>query len=138
MKIDHFHWAETPWKIKSVFVEKSLSFDFKVKVAVVKNPVNPNKEILRILPHLIIEKNINLIVIDGKKPKWYERTFRNVLRQKGVSTRMLRMVKSEKEPIIRLADMLAGLVRSYFDGYKMENVERFYKRLEKKIEILIQ
>lgn len=54
LKIDYFHWSETVWKIKEKFMNEALKLDFQVKIAVIKNPVKPDKELEKILAHTII------------------------------------------------------------------------------------
>ena len=71
LKIERFHWSEVAWKFKEKFIQEILKLDFKVKIAIVKNPINPSKELERVLSHMAIERNISGIFIDGKKPKWY-------------------------------------------------------------------
>ena len=58
LKIDHFHWAKTVWKVKEKFMDQALKLDFQAKIAVIKNPVNPAKELERTLIHMIVERNI--------------------------------------------------------------------------------
>ncbi len=138
LKIDYFHWSETIWNVKKKFMERILKLDFKIKIALIKNPVNPSKELERILTHMIIEKNIRNIYIDGKKPKWYERKIKNILRNKGISVRKLKTVKASQYAGIRLADMVAGLARSYFDEKNLTKISKYYKKLEKKIIVIIK
>jgi hypothetical protein len=113
LRIDYFHWAKSVWRVKEKFMNEILKLDFKAKIAVVKNPINPAQELERVLTHMIIERNISNIYIDGKKPKWYERKIKKILRDKGISIRKLRTVKSNQFAGIRLADMVAGLSRSF-------------------------
>ncbi len=138
LNIKYFHWAETVWKVKEKFLDGALLFDYSVKVAVVMNPVSPEKEMNRLVPHMLVERNIDRFYIDGQKPKWYERVLKNVLRSKGITVRKLKTVRQESEPIIRLADMVAGLTRSYFDQKNEEKFDKYYLRLKRKIEILLQ
>ena len=90
-----------------------------------------------VFQHLITEGNIRNIYLDGKKPKWYERNIKKVLRGKNMSVRKLRTVNARQYAGIRLADMIAGLVRSYFDGKNISKIEKYYRRLQKKIVIII-
>ena len=132
LNIDYFHWSETVWKVKEKFLDQVLKLDFKAKIFVVKNPVYPSKEIENAMIQMIVEKNIQAIYIDGKKPKWYERNIKKVLRSKGMTVKKLKTVKASQYSGIRLADMIAGLTRSYFDKKNMYRIEKFYKRLNKK------
>jgi len=138
LKIDYFHWKKTIWDVKKEFIERMLELNFRIKVAVIKNPVNPSQELERILVHMIVEKNIRNIYIDGKKPKWYERKIKKILRDKGISVRKLKTVKDSQYAGIRLADMIAGLSRSYFDKKNLERISKYYQKLQKKIIIVIE
>ncbi len=138
LKIDHFHWSKTVWKIKEKFIDKVLKLDFKVKIAIVKNPIKPGEELEKILAHLIIEKKIKCIYIDGKKPKWYERRIKKTLRDKGISTKKLRTVRSSQNAGVRVADMVAGLSRSYFDKKNLDKISKYYRRLQKKVIVEIK
>jgi len=138
LKIDYFHWSKTAWKVKEKFIKEILKLNFKVKIAVVKNPIKTDKELEKVLTHLIIEKKIKCIYIDGKKPKWYERKIKKTLRDKGISTKKLRTVKSSQNAGVRVADMVAGLSRSYFDKKNLDRISKYYRRLQKKIIVVIK
>lgn len=65
LKIKEFHWAETVWVIKEKFINKVLKLDFNAKIAVFNNPIKPYLELERTLSHMLIEKNIDYVYIDG-------------------------------------------------------------------------
>jgi len=134
--ISHFHWShfssKRGWNVREEFLNKVSRLDFHFKVAVVKNPIYFPKVFESCLHSLITEKEIKKIVIDGKKPKWYERRLKKTLRDKEVSVKKLKTAKDEAEPALRLADALAGLVRSYYDK-PTERTEHLYGLLKKKI-----
>ncbi len=136
--IAEFHWAHTVWKVKKEFMEEALRFEFIAKIAVVDNPVDPAQELERALLHMIVERDIRNIYIDGKKPKWYERKIKKILRDKGLPVRNLKTVNSSQYPGIRLADLVAGLTRAYFDDKNRQRIESYYKRLRKKTVVLIE
>ena len=138
LNIDNFHWAHTIWKIKEKFISKVLKLDFEVKVAVVKNPIHPQKELEKALIHTIVEKNIKQIIIDGNRYKWFERKIKYVLRNKGISVRKLRKAKDEQYAGLRIADMVAGLTRAYFDKKNPARFDKYFKKLEKKIIVIIK
>lgn len=138
LKIDYFHWSETVWKVKEKFMSEALNLDFQTKIAVIKNPVNPAKELEKVLSHMIIEKNIKNIYIDGKKPRWYERKIKKILKDKNISVKKLKTVKINQYAGIRLADMIAGLSRSYFDNKNLERISKYYTILKKKIILVIE
>lgn len=136
-RITEFHWSKTVWKIKVAFMDEVLGLDFTAKVAVVKNPVRPAEELERVLAHLMVEHRIRNVYIDGQKPKWYARRIKHILRAKGISVQKLKTVKASQYAGIRLADMVAGLVRSYYDKKNFERIEPYYRRLEKKIVVTL-
>lgn len=138
LKIKYFHWSKTVWSVKEKFMEQALNLDFKAKIAIVKNPINPSKEIEKVLAHTIVEHDIKYIYIDGQKSKRYEHKIKHILRDKNISVKKLKIVKDEQSAGIRLADMIAGLSRSYFDKKNPEKFDKFYHKLEKKIIITIE
>lgn len=138
LQIDNFHWAHTIWKVKEKFITEILKLNFDVKVAVVKNPIHPQKELEKVLTHTIVENNIKKVIIDGKKPKWFERKVKFILRNKKMSVRKLRTAKDEQYAGLRIADMVAGLTRAYFDKKNPKRFDKYFKKLEKKIIILIK
>jgi hypothetical protein len=87
----------------------------------------------RVLTHMIIEKNIEKIFIDGKKTRRYENKIKKILRDKGITVRKLKTANDESEPGIRLSDMVAGLFRWYFDSKKRNKIEEYFKKLSKKV-----
>jgi hypothetical protein len=91
-----------------------------------------SKELEHCLQYLIIEKKIKKIILDGKKPKWYERRIKKILREKGVSIKKLRTLNDQSSAGLRLADALAGLVRHYHDR-PTDTVKRLYQLLTNKI-----
>lgn len=138
LNIKNFHWAHTVWKIKEKFMSEVLKLDFEVKVAIVKNPIHPQKELEKVLTHTIVENNIKKIIIDGNRYKWFERKIKFVLRNKGISIKKLRKAKDEQYAGLRIADMVAGLTRAYFDKKNPKRYDKYFKKLEKKIIILIK
>jgi hypothetical protein len=138
LDISSFHWAESTWKVKERFFRKVSALPFRLKIAVVKNPIYPERELERVLSHMLIERHIDKVFIDGKKSKKYERKLKKILRDKGVSLRKLESARDEKYPGLRLADMVAGLARAHFEGRSTERYEPWYRAIEKHIEIVVQ
>lgn len=137
LRITSFHWADERWFMREKFITRISDLDFKVKVAVFKNPINPEKIMEIVFNQLITEQNIKKILIDGKKPRWYEQKLKKVLRDKGVSVHKLKTVRNEiSEPGIQLADALAGLIRYSYD-YPIEKItQSLIQKLKKKDRIL--
>ena len=90
LKILPFHWAENGWKVREKFIKSMASLDFTYKVAILRNPICLPKKLEKVLLHLVVEKNIRKIIIDGKKPRWYERKLKKILRDKGISVKKLK------------------------------------------------
>lgn len=101
------------------------------KVAILKNPVKLAKSLEDALKHLVVEENVKKIMLDGRKPRWYNQKLKKVLRDKGVSVKKIVTVrKEESSPGIRVSDCLAGLVRSHYD--KPESLaSKWYNKLKK-------
>lgn len=138
LNIKQFHWSETVWRVKEKFMDEIFKLNFQAKIAIVKNPINPSKELEKVLLHTIVESSIKTIYIDGKKPKWFENKIKKVLRDKGVSVRKLKTVKSSQCAGTRLADMVAGLARTYYDKKNLDKIEKYYRKLKKKLIIAIE
>lgn len=127
-----FHWSDERWLMRNKFLSRIVNLDFKVKVAIFKNPVYPNKMMEIVFNHLITEKEISRIFIDGKKPKQYERMLKKILRDKGASVKKLRTVRKEdSQPGLQLADALAGLIRYHVDNPQKKDAKRWFKRLQR-------
>lgn len=138
LRISAFHWAETGWELKRKFMERALAFDFQVKIAIVRNPVQVDHALQRAMEHMIIERNIKQIFIDGKKSKRYERLIKKILRDKGVPVKRLKTVHDTQYSGIRVADMVAGLSRAYADQKNAEKIAPYFERLRKKIIITLE
>lgn len=137
LNIQTFHWAETAWPVKKQFLDAVLKLEFFVKVAVINNSTTFSKDLETIFLHMIVEPNIRAVYLDGKKSKRYERTIKKVLRDRGISVRKVRTVNDSQFAGIRVADMVAGLVRTVADGKKLPRMQPFYLRLKSKLIITL-
>lgn len=132
LRIASFHWANERWLIRQKFLSKIIELDFMAKVAIFENPTQINRMLEIVFQHLITEPEVKKIFIDGKKPKWYERKLKKVLRDKGISVKKLRTVrKDEGYPGIQLADCLAGLLRYHYDNPLDTDATRWFKKLKR-------
>lgn len=113
--ISVFHWVDQPWKLRKAFIQDVSTLPFTAKIAIFDNPISPGRALAWALTHVIVEKHFKALYIDGKKPRWVERQLKKVLRDKGISVKKLKTVRSNSSPGIRLADALAGVSRSYHD-----------------------
>ncbi len=72
------------------------------------------------------------VYIDGKYHRLHEQNIRKILRDKGLSVKNLKTVNDHSTPLIRLADAVAGLIRSYFDNPTRERKTLFHKIIKHK------
>ena len=90
------------------------------------------------MQHLVVERNILSLIIDGKKGKSYERKFKKVLRDKGISVKKLKTANDEAYPALRLADAIAGAIRYRYENGGDKKVKDIYERFSKKILITLE
>lgn len=134
LKIEPFHWSEEGWKGRQSFLEGIIKEDFEVKIFVFQNPFTEEKMEFA-LKHLIAEKYIKTIIIDGKKTRQYALRLKKALRERKVVVKHIRMGNDTSFPGLRLADLFAGLVRSYVDNRDNPKVIGLYKLAKTKITI---
>ena len=137
LKIKPFHWVDNSWSIREKFLNEVIKLDFVCKIMISRNPVLPDKQMEKAIKYLLIEKNIGNIYIDGGKSKKYLSKIKNIVRSKGITTKKIDGVNDQQYPGIRLADLCAGIVRSYMDN-KDEKSEKLFKKLRSKIEIILE
>lgn len=132
LKISNFHWTEERWVVREKFITEILSLDFKTKIGIFENPIHTDRMMESVFTHLIAEINIKKIIIDAKKPKWYENKLKKILRVKGVSVKKLKTVRKDENNFgIQLADCLAGVYRYHHDKPDNLDVKSWIKKLEK-------
>lgn len=132
LRIAYFHWADERWFMREKFLNQASEVDFIVKVAVFKNPAHPQQMIEAVFKQLITEPMIRKVIIDGKKPRWYEQKLKKVLRDRGIEVWKLKTVRSTGDVGIQLADAIAGLVRYCYDKPDKELAQSLLKKLQKK------
>ncbi len=134
LKIESFHWSKQIWKIRQSFLEAVIKEKFEVKIFILQNPVTKHK-LETAWKHLLIEKNINSVVIDGKKSRAYSRHLKTALRHSGISVKKVIMGNDKAFPGLRLADLFAGIVRVHTEEPENEKVEKLYSLAKNKITI---
>lgn len=132
LNIKSFLWARHGWKVKANFMIKALLFDFKVKILYCQNPVHTQNTLQNMLVQMLTGKDIHQVIIDGKQSKEYERSIKKILRDMGISVRTLKTVHDQQSAGIRLADMTAGLARSYFNGENLAKIAPYFEWLKQK------
>lgn len=126
LKIEYFHWRKQIWKIRKAFLEALIVEDFTVKIFLLENPFTQEK-LENALRHLLVERHIRNIIIDGKKPPDRVLRIKKVLREYGISVKKIRMGNDKSFPCLRLADLFAGLTRAYFEDKTNEAAKEIYK-----------
>jgi disulfide oxidoreductase YuzD len=120
LKIKPFHWADfgskAGWSIRKEFIKQVSTLPFTLKYIIVNNPIKPQKMLQQALNLLLEERIIYQVIIDGRQPRWYAEQIKLSLRMNGISVKKLRIANDQAFPALRLADALAGLIRSYYDG----------------------
>jgi hypothetical protein len=133
--INHFHWAnfgsKAGWRVREKFISAISQLSFTFKLMLFTNPIHFASAFEVSLEHLIIEKKIDNIIIDGKKSRRYALQLKKVLRDKGISVKKIRTANDISSPGLRLADAVAGLYRSHTDR-PTETTLRLYRMLENK------
>ncbi len=134
LKISYTHWTEMPWKLRVKFAEKIKDLDFKVKAVVYENPVLPDVVFELALKKMLLKiENIIIILIDGKKNKSYKKYLKKLLRSYGLEVNNIKMVNDKNEPLIRLADFMAGFIRYYCDNVTKNKSVEIFRLLNNKI-----
>jgi len=140
LNIQSFHWSEygskNGWIIRENFLIEISKLDFTFKISIFKNPVNFSEKFENTFMHLIVENRIKKIIIDGKKPRWYENRLKKVLRDKNISIKKIKTGNDVSNPGLRVADALAGLYRSHYDN-PTDKTRKIIKLFSNKITVQI-
>lgn len=127
--IDYFHWADHNWNFKEKFLQKISHTNFTVKIITIKNPFVWSHYEKALKYSLVNEKSIEKLVIDGKKTRQYKREYKKILRDQGVILKRLVIGNDRSFPILRIADLVAGLARSYSEKPEEVKVRRLFDKL---------
>jgi len=134
LKIEPFHWSKQIWKIRQAFLEAVMKENFEVKIFVFRNPFTEEK-MENALRHLLVEKHIKSIIIDGKKSRQYTMNLKKVLREAGIPIKKVRMGNDRAFPCLRLSDLFAGLTRAYVTNPDGQEAKKLYGLAKNKITI---
>ena len=134
LKIEPFHWSKQIWKIRQAFLEKIVKENFEVKIFLFRNPFTEEK-LESAWRHLLVEKNIRNIIIDGKKTRQYTLHVKQALREAGIPIKKIRMGNDRAFPCLRLADLFAGASRTYADNPENQDAKKLYDTAKIKITI---
>ncbi len=129
------HWVNMSWKLRIKFAENIKNLNFSCKVVLYKNPVVQNEVLEDFLMKIIINNYSPLkVIIDGKKSDNYIHKLKSRLKYRGIIINKLLFVNDKGDPLVRLADFIAGLVRSYIDNRSANN-EYLFDLLKHKIKM---
>ena len=133
----HTHWSEMTWKLRVKFAERVKNFDFNCKIKIYKNPIMQEKVLVDFLLEILKNESNTLvkIIIDGKKSAGYEIKLNRILKNLGLKSHKLIFMDDKKDSLVRLADFMVGLYRSYVDN-ENDNNTYMYNVLRSKIKIL--
>jgi hypothetical protein len=134
--IHGFHWAHRNWRMRETFIQYVAKGEFTVKLAYIANPLVLDTALPVALQHLLVERHISHILIDGDKPKHYLHQLKKVLRDNGVTVKKIRAVNDEAYPLVRLADAVAGVTRAAYEEPHGKAMP-LYRLLQPKIELRI-
>ncbi|MDP2587032.1 MAG: DUF3800 domain-containing protein [Candidatus Komeilibacteria bacterium] len=137
LRIEPFHWNKQIWHVREAFLRVVCREKFTVKAAIIQNPFNETA-FEQALHDLLTEKRIRNIIIDGQKSAKYLARLKNVLRHRGATVKKIRMGNDVAWPILRLADLYAGLIRSYCDQLDKKEIRILYSLAKNKIATLIK
>ncbi len=135
LNISYIHWVNMSKNIGMKLAKKLKDLDFEYKYVLFDNPISQNKALENVFNRLLkSENNIFKIIIDGESSKKYENKLKAVLKNKGIKVYKIKFVNDKNDPLLRLADYMAGLIRSYFDKKNKDNTY-IYDLLRHKIKI---
>lgn len=129
-----FHWWKARWQVREDYIRELLKADFRLRVALVRNPVSIEVEVERALTYLITERQVQRIIIDGSRPREYSSRLKKVLRDKGVKVMKLRNETDHARPALRVADCFAGLMRYHAEESTVQSAQ-LYQETESRIDV---
>ena len=136
--IHSFRWSHSAWEVRKEFINAICKHNFSIKAVLIKNPFYDSQHYEYVLQHLIIEKNIHALIIDGKKGRAYELRLKKILRSKGISVNKLRSVSDTGYSALRLADAIAGIIRYHHEHPHHKLIRQLYRKIASKIIVVIQ
>lgn len=132
--IDYIHRSEMSWKLRMQLAYKLIFTDFKVHVVTYTNPVLPDKTLIHSIFHVFSKiKHVDKILIDGKRSKIYKSKIKKIFKNHIIKTHRIKFIDDTSEPILRLADFIAGSIRSYLDDSKNIHAKNIYQTFKNKI-----
>lgn len=134
LRIQDFHWSKSGWKVRQGFMVAISKLNFTLNHVVIKNPIDEYEKAFETsLGVLLEDMPVTRLLIDGVKSKTYEKRLKKTLRDKGISTKVLKTVNDKSYPSIRIADAMAGIIRSYKDRPDHSDTMKTHRIIRKKI-----
>ena len=135
LHISHIHWVRMSRKIRLKLAQKLKNIDFTYTYIMYDNPISQEKALENVLTELLKSNDkIFKITIDGENVTKYEKYLKKMLKMRRIKVYKLKILNDKKEPLVRIADFMAGLIRSYFDSKNKDNIY-MYKLLKQKVKI---
>lgn len=135
--LDYIHRHDMSWDIRLKLAKKISHVNFKINAVIHINPIYPDKALELSLVRMFSQmKHSHKIFIDGKKSRQYNSKINRMLKMKGLKIYKVKFVNDISEPTLRLADFVAGSIRSHLDHPTNKKAEIIYKKLESRIENL--
>jgi hypothetical protein len=135
LNISHIHWVHMSRNIRLKAAKRLKNIDFVCRYVMYKNPITQSKALEGVLVELLkFGDTIFKIIIDGEKVSKFEKYLKKILETRGIKVYKLKILNDKKDPLVRIADFMAGLIRSYFDNADKDNVVIF-KLLKHKVKI---
>ncbi len=130
--IKYFHWTEYSWKFKEKFLRGITHLPFSLKVLVFKNPFSWD-HYEKALRYAGIDDGMDVLIVDGKKPRHFRKEYKKILRSHGIVLKKLVLGNDRAYPALRIADFVAGLMRSYSENPSQLKVKKMHDLLRSKI-----
>lgn len=129
--VKNFHWTDEKWAKREQILEHIINSNLTAKIAVLTMNKKTLTEYQIALAHLIVERDIKRVYLDGRQPAYFVNQLKKVLRDKGVHTKKIFPVRRDQASAgIRIADCIAGLMRGHYE-HKGQNHEKWYRKLKR-------
>ncbi len=133
LRIKNSHWRDMSWSLREKFSERLKSLDFEAHVVIHKNPINMRQAFLESVEHAVIKSDYTSMIIDGSKDQKMIKIIRQFLRSKNKSITTIKQKHDETEPILRIADFVAGSSRAYYDNPEKDTAKKIFEILKSKL-----
>mgnify|MGYP000042855975 CR=1 FL=1 len=134
LKLGYIHRNEMSWRLRNKVARKLQILDFTVQAVVHQNPIFPDIAFKSSLLHILTDiHHAYRIFIDGNKNREYKTQINKLLKSKNLKTYKIKFVNDISEATLRLADFIAGSIRSFLDNPDNTDAGTIFKTFEHKI-----